>query len=164
MKPWSKLQKQLYLLIDPSIDFQIHCNAYRMKSQRGTTSLPRYWIVLNKEIIFDYPKDFLSNLIPREGSRELRTTGTSTWLLNSDLTVKDLYPYYTEVQDISCVIREYIDTPVNELFGKTFENDKWGLTDILKAADKRLGKNKLIQIKQETSSSNVLKVIIARGI
>ena len=164
MKPWSKLQKQLYLLIDPSIDFQIHCNAYRMKSQRGTTSLPRYCIVLNKEIIFDYPKDFLSNLIPREGSRELRTTGTSTWLLNSDLTVKDLYPYYTEVQNISCVIREYIDTPVNELFDKIFENDKWGLTDILKAADKRLGKNKLIQIKQETKSKNVLKVIIARGI
>ena len=164
MKPWSKLQKQLYLLIDPSIDFQIHCNAYRMKSQCGTTSLPRYWIVLNKEIIFDYPKDFLSNLIPREGSRELRTTGTSTWLLNSDLTVKDLYPYYTEVQNISCVIREYIDTPVNELFDKIFENDKWGLTDILKAADKRLGKNKLIQIKQETKSKNVLKVIIARGI
>ena len=135
-----------------------------MKSQRGTTSLPRYWIVLNKEIIFDYPKDFLSNLIPRGGSRELRPTGTSTWLLNSDLPVKDLYPYYTEVQDISCVIREYIDTPVNELFYKIFENDKWGLTDILKAADKRLGKNKLIQIKQETSSSNVLKVIIARGI
>lgn len=164
MKPWSKLQKQLYLLIAPNLDFQIYCNAYRMKSQRGTTSLPRYWIVLNKEIIFDYPKDFLSNLIQREGSRELRPTGTSTWLLNSDLPVKDLYPYYTEVQDISCVIREYIDTPVNELFDKIFENDKWGLTDILKAADKRLGKKKLMQIKQETKSKNVLKVIIARGI
>lgn len=62
------------------------------------------------------------------------------------------------------MIREYIDTPVNELFDKIFENDKWGLTDILKAADKRLGKNKLIQIKQETKSKNVLKVIIARGI
>ncbi|ETJ99519.1 hypothetical protein HMPREF0378_0482 [Eubacterium nodatum ATCC 33099] len=84
--------------------------------------------------------------------------------MNRDLPVEDLYPYYTEVQDISCVIREYIDTPVNELFGKTFEGDKWRLTDILKAADKRLGKNKLIQIKQETSSKSVLKVIIARGI
>ena len=140
MKPWSKLQKQLYLLVDPNLDFQIHCNAYRMKSQRGTT------------------------LIPREGSRELRPTGTSSWLLNRDLPVEDLYPYYTEIQDISCVIREYIDTPVNELFGKTFEDDKWRLTDILKAADKRLGKNKLIQIKQETSNKSVLKVIIARGI
>ena len=55
-------------------------------------------------------------------------------------------------------------TPVNELVDKTFEEDKWDLTDILKAADKRLRKKKLIQIKQETSSKSVLKVIIARGI
>ena len=164
MKPWSKLQKQLYLLVDPKLDFQIHCSAYRMKSQRGTASLPRYWIVLNKEIIFDYPKDFLNNLIPREGSRELHPAGTASWSLDRALPVKALYPYYTEVQDISCVIREYIDTPPDELFGKTFEEDRWGLTDILKAADKRLGKNKLIQIKQETSSKSVLKIIVARGI
>ncbi len=60
MKKWSKLQKELYLIIDPTIDFQIHCVAYPMRSRYGNTALPRYWITLGKEIIFDYPKQFLS--------------------------------------------------------------------------------------------------------
>lgn len=59
MRRWSKLQKELYLMIDPSIDFQLHCSVYPMRSQRGSTDLPRYWITLNKEIIFDYPKQFV---------------------------------------------------------------------------------------------------------
>lgn len=53
MKSWSKLQKELYLIIDPTIDLQIHCVAYPMRSRYGNTALPRYWITLGKEIIFD---------------------------------------------------------------------------------------------------------------
>ena len=60
MRRWSKLQKELYLIIDPNIDFQIHCSVYRMQSRMGSTDLPRYWITLNKEIIFDYPCQFVN--------------------------------------------------------------------------------------------------------
>lgn len=59
MKRWSKLQKELYLIIDPEIDFQIHCAVYPMRSDRATSPCPRYWITIGKEIIFDYPKDFV---------------------------------------------------------------------------------------------------------
>ena len=59
MKRWSKLQKQLYELVDESIDFKLHCTVYRMQSRRGSTDLPRYFITLAGEIIFDYPKDFV---------------------------------------------------------------------------------------------------------
>ena len=59
-KPWSKLQRELYDLVSDSIDFQIHCVAYRMDSAYGSTNLPRYWITLNKEIIWDYPKQFVT--------------------------------------------------------------------------------------------------------
>ena len=59
-KRWSKLQKRLYNLIDSKIDFQIHCALYEMNSNDGYHSykLPRYFITIDKEIVFDYPKDF----------------------------------------------------------------------------------------------------------
>ena len=120
MAAWSKLQKSLYLIVFDKVDFQIHCSVYRMNSQRGNTDLPRYWrITIEKEIVFDYPKQFIED----EANKN--------------------YPYETQISDISDCIREYIDCPVNLLLEKNFENDLWGLTDILKAVDKRLGKEKL---------------------
>lgn len=52
MTRWSKLQKQLYLIWDPSINIQIHCCVYPMKSRWGSNDLPRYFITLDKE----YPR------------------------------------------------------------------------------------------------------------
>lgn len=123
MSNWSKLQKELYQIIDNRLGLQIHCVAYRMKSQRGTSNLPRYFITLGKDIIFDYPKQFIRQ------SNELQN-----------------YPYENEISDISDLFREYIDTPLEDLFDKNFENDKWRLTEILKAADKRIGKRRLDEL------------------
>lgn len=100
-----------------------------MKSQRGNTDLPRYWITLGKDIVFDYPKQFIND------------------------EENENYPYITQISDISDLIREYIDCPVGLLPEKHFENDLWGLTDILKAVDRRLGKEKL---KAYFSSENVV--------
>ena len=134
MSAWSKLQKSLYLIVSDKVDFQIHCSIYRMKSQRGNTNLPRYWITIDNEIIFDYPKQFMNN---KENQN---------------------YPYETQISDISECIREYIDCPVNFLLEKNFENDLWGLTDILKAVDKRFGKEKLTA--HFTESNTVIKSIL----
>ena len=140
MKRWSSLQKELYKIIDDKINFQIHLSIYRMNSQRGSTDLPRYWITLDKEIVFDYPKQFI------------------------DVTCDDalFYPYQTDISDISGLLREYIDTPKNEVFGKIYENDKWGLSDILKSADKRFGKNRLKLLANETNSFAAKKIIELR--
>ena len=101
MRRWSKLQKQLYLLIAPEINFQIHCSVFRMQSRRGSTDLPRYWITLDKKIIWDYPKQFISTTHPDRSNPE--------W-----------YPYGTDISLISNLLREYIDTPKNELLIKQF--------------------------------------------
>ena len=134
MAAWSKLQKSLYLIVSDKVDFQIHCSVYRMNSQRGNTDLPRYWITIEKEIVFDYPKQFINDKANKN------------------------YPYETQISDISDCIREYIDCPVNLLLEKNFENDLWGLTDILKAVDKRLGKEKLSSHFSE--SNTVIKSIL----
>ena len=136
MSAWSKLQKSLYLIVADNVDFQIHCSVYRMKSQRGSTDLPRYWITIGKDIVFDYPKQFIND------------------------NRSDNYPYVTQISDISDLIREYINCPINLLPEKHFENDLWGLTDILKAVDKRLGKGKLNAY--FASSNAVIKDIIKK--
>lgn len=138
MKRWSSLQRELYKLIDEKIDLQIHLSIYRMKSQYGSADLPRYWITLDKEIVFDYPKQFADN-----GERSF-------------------YPYITDVPHISELIREYIDTPKDELFTRRFENDHWGLADILRAADKRIGKRRLELLKNTADNMAVQKIIEQR--
>ena len=128
-KPWSKLQKEFYLLRAEGLDLQLQCRAYRMDSQRGSTNIPRYWITLGKEIIWDYPKDFINKINPnRENPKS--------------------YPYKTDIPDISKLIREYIDTPKKEIMIKIFENDYWGLINILRAADKRIGNKRLSDLKE----------------
>ena len=135
MSVWSKLQKSLYQIIADETCFQIHCSAYRMNSQRGGTLLPRYWITIEKDIVFDYPKQFLNE------------------------KEKESYPYVNQVSEISTLIREYIDCPPNLLPEKTFENDLWGLTDILKSVDKRLGKERLLKYFKSPNQviENILK-------
>lgn len=135
MKRWSKLQKELYKIIDGGIDFQLHCCAYRMKSQRGAASVPRYWITLDGEIIFDYPKQYEN---------------------------RDGYPYVNGASDISGIIREYIDTPVNEIFDRAPDGDFGELTEILKAADRRIGRRRLEELLIKTDSAAAKKVIAAR--
>lgn len=149
MGRWSKLQKELYLIVDPRIDFQIHCSVYRMQSQRGTTDLPRYWITLNKEIIFDYPKQFVNS----DG-------------LIDNLSVRGknmAYPYNSEdISHISDLIRAYIDTPVDEIMTKHYEQDFWGLANILRAADRRIGLKRLETLRMGKGNIAALKVISAR--
>jgi len=103
-----------------------------MNSNYGSTGLPRYFITLDKEIIWDYPADFVKAGNHTEMDYE--------------------YPYNTEVSEISDLIEEYINTPGKDLTDMVFENDRWGLTDILKASDRRVGKRRLEVLKRSLKS------------
>lgn len=147
-RPWSKLQRELYNLFSTDIHLQIHCTAYPMRSQSGgSTLLPRYWITLDKEIIWDYPRDYVV------GTRAVRNYyGESLW-----------YPYQSDVSDISNLLREYIDTPKEQILSKQFISDKWGLINILRAADRRIGARRLVRLRLKTHNVAALKVLAARG-
>ena len=118
MKRWSKLQKAVEALFVKMPKIQIQCRSYRMGSQRGSTNLPRYWVTLDKETIWDYPKDFKA-------------------------AVENGYPYQTDISTFSDLIRQYIDTPLDQLLVNSLDQDIWGLTDVLRAADRRLGRERL---------------------
>jgi hypothetical protein len=135
MKRWSKLQKEIEQLFAEGLDLRVQCRAYRMASQRGSTDLPRYWVMLDKVVIWDYPRDF-GNL------------------------AKD-YPYLTEIGAISDLIRDYIDTPIEQLLIKSF-NDRWHLIEIFLAADRRIGRRKLEQLREQLNHPGARAVLTAR--
>jgi hypothetical protein len=136
MKRWSKLKKEITKLFDERLSLDLHCAKYRMQSQHGSTDIPRYWLTLNKEIVWDYPKDFKAILPPE-------------------------FPYLNDMSEISELIREYIDTPETELITKSF-NDPWKLTEILKAADRRIGRRRFDELKKKISNENALRIVSLR--
>jgi hypothetical protein len=119
-----------------------------MGSQYGSTDLPRYWFQIGKETIWDYPKDFLMD--------------SEYFIGDQKMTLVDIYPYDNEISAISNIIREYIDTPKEIVFEKVFERDKWGLTDMLKASDRRIGKERLKLLNEKSVGEAVHKIIAAR--
>jgi hypothetical protein len=140
--PWSKLGRDIKNLFDPSLPLQIHCIARSLKGKNaiGSTRFPRYWMTLNKEIIFDYPSHFM-NMIDHNAKWWEKT--------GENISVGNCYPYEEHgVSEISKLIRDYIERP-KELLFQSFENDKWGLTDIFRVADRRVGKGRLKEIESE---------------
>lgn len=131
-KPWSKLKKEVTKLWIDDVNVDIHQAVYRMDSQRGSTDLPRYFVTLNKEIIFDYPKMFLNYT-----NYQTQYRGETR-----EYTVRDTYPHINDVSELSELLRTYIDTPKEKLLNP-IEKDIWGITDVCRALDKRLGKAKL---------------------
>jgi hypothetical protein len=147
MARWSKLQSALYQIVSPGIRFQLQCRVVRMNSAYGSTDLPRYWITLGKETIWSYPDQ---SAIAGSGARRVdqaRITG---------------YPHETDVSDISGLIREYIDTPVSDLLTRQFANDHWGLVNILRAADRRIGHRQFPALRRKIHNIAARKVLDAR--
>lgn len=60
------------------------------------------------------------------------------------------------------MIEEYIQTDKEELFQKHFEKDLWGLANILKAADRRIGIRRLLLLRKKTKNKSALLVIEKR--
>ena len=141
MKRWSKLQKRLYNLMVPLLKMQLHMALYEMNSNDGYhgNKLPRYWITIDKEIVFDYPKDFDT---------------TEKYGFNS-------YPWDTDISAISNVIEKYIQCPQAELLAG-FEDDRWNITDIFLACDKRVGRRRLKGLKERVDNPVLIKTINKR--
>lgn len=140
-KRWSKLQSRVYNIVDPTLKFQIHCSLYEMNSNNGyhSNKLPRYLITIGNNIVFDYPKQFDTTL--RYG-------------VNS-------YPWDTDISNISNSIEEYLQTPRSELL-KTFENDRCGITKILRVCDRRIGKRQLIKMQNNIENETLQNIIQIR--
>ena len=137
---WSKLQSKIEALFDPEISLRIRCSIYRMQSAYGGTDLPRYYVTLGKDVLWDYPHDFP---LP-QGSE------------------KGDYPHTTAIGDISALLHQYMDTPVATHRLGAFDS-RWGIVDILRAADRRIGRRTWEKTDPSTLAPAVRKILQARG-
>ena len=134
---------------------QFCCIAYPMRTQWANNHITRFYIKLGKEIIWDFPKDF-----------DMKKAHWALW---------------ARINGIVDLVKEYIDTPVAEILVKKFKGDKYELvvqylyennqetvkinyqlTDIFKAADRRLGKENLAAWAKKKRNPTVGKVLAKR--
>lgn len=124
-KRWSKLKKLIEDLFAPGLPLQIHCTAIRTTpDNEGSLAevLGVFKVCLAKNVIWNFPRQFVNEetVYPDGGNQ-----------------------YSFGVRDLNELLRDYLDTPKNILLKKEFSRDFFGLTNILKAADRRLGLERL---------------------
>lgn len=137
MKRWSKLQSRIYAMVAPEVPFQIHCIAYPMRSQCGSTLIPRCYITIGTEIIWDFPHDFPSACV-------------------------DSYSPCLAIQPITTLLRMWTDTSNEDLQEFAQAADQWGLAELLLAVDRRMGQKRLRALHERTKSEKVKAIIAMR--
>lgn len=109
-------------------ELQLHCAVYK------NNTYPRYWLQLRTSdgdsvIVWDFPKDFMDKPDVK--------CGKAGWA-----TSHGAY----SIDGIADCIESYINLDRLDVINRTYEPDMWGLYDIFRAADRRLGKARLVDI------------------
>lgn len=60
------------------------------------------------------------------------------------------------------LICQYLNTPWALLYEATAEDDHWSLYEVLKEADRRLGKQNLLKLGEQSTHPAVEKIIVSR--
>lgn len=149
MKRWSKLQSQIEALFDRQLRLRIHCAGFRDNygGGGGPAELGRYWFMLDGDILWDFPRQFVSS--------------HSCYMPLNESTLNSSYPY--SAADVSAVLREYLNTPVDSLLSTEFKHDRCGACELLRAADRRLSVRRLMTYYSDREHMAVMVILAARG-
>ena len=109
---WSQIQRELYEIIDPKINLQVHCAVYPGGGKTCANGIPRFWVTLDGEVIFDCQHDFMF-----------------MWH-DKDFDIGNL-PFEDDISWCCGIVIRHFQTPVDRLMTL---HDRFGLTDILLAA------------------------------
>jgi len=130
---FSRLQKLIKNIWCEELPLQLHCSSYR---REGASNIGRYWITLDKKLIWQAPGDYYKEL------EKNASDNTAT--------------------EVTAVLRDYLDCPRDELLTRNFAEDIWGLIDIMRAADRRLGVKKLTYLLEREELNPARKVLEER--
>lgn len=162
-KRWSKLQCRIEALFDPELNMRIHCAGFRDDHDTmGFHTSGRYWVTVSGKVIWDFPKDFVTwaNYWDDANRSNYHPASWSALAEINGLPVDLKFPY--TASDISALIRDYIDTPVGELLSKSFANDGHRLTDLFKAADRRISRKRVAHHFDGVATEAVTVILAAR--
>lgn len=137
-KPWSKLKSRVEALFAPGLPLAVHCNVFVKVTKEFTFDEPRHWMVLGRgragRIIWDFPGPFLR---PGRDKPPRSARGPALDYWESGYGWSGRKP-----SEPSALMRDYLDRPRARLM-EPFE-DPWELAAILRAADRRLGCERLL--------------------
>ncbi len=146
---WSKLKSRVEALWVPTLPLAIHANVWVKHTTHWDLDEPRHWIVLNRTIIWDFPGPFMK----AEPARGQRIT---YW--------EDAYGWgggNGKSSVIATLLRDYLDRDRERLF-EPFENDQWELGDILRAADRRIGRERLVEWSESLDQGSPARIVVER--
>ncbi|MGV7222662.1 MAG: hypothetical protein ACQ9MH_14180 [Nitrospinales bacterium] len=143
MKRWSKLKKNIESFFADDLPLVIHCTDVNRVTGNPFGYLGKLRIQFGKEVLWSFPNDFITN-------------DKSTW--------PEVGPMSYTASNINRIIREYIDTPKSELLEKEFQDDLFKITDIFKAADKRISFDRLQNHFDSPQSVPVQTILHARAL
>jgi len=141
---WSKLKSKVESLVVDKLLLRIYCSEIRM-TRANDGSLPEalgtFTVRLNGDVIWDFPKQFVTYYTeyPDGGNH-----------------------YSYSVSNINNLLREYIDTPKDILLSKEFGSDHFGIVNVLKCADRRIGTKSIEQYFRDSSDSAIKAILVAR--
>ena len=134
---WSHLQKLIYELWCPELELQIHCTAFRApKTSPSAPSVGRYWVTLDGATIWEAPPAWRDDI--RDGEISVSAS------------------------DVTAVLRAYLDTPREAVFRCNLSGDKWGVAELMNAADRRIGKTRLRELQDDTIYPAVKRILAKR--
>ena len=130
---WSQLRKRLKDVFDPAIELDVQSTVQRASNGGG---IGRYWFTMDGVTLWDEPRNV--SLMVRSGVE------------NDDAAT------------MTGIMRRYLDISREALLTEQFPEDRWGLVEILRASDRRIGKRRLHALKSHTQSRAALIVIEKR--
>lgn len=135
---WNKIKQRLAAIIAPELEIAFNNGTIQKKTSYSEIKLRFFQIKLDGEIIWEFPKDskithetFLYGYIEIDGN----------WKHFEDYPVDSIV--------------KYIDLPKEQLLDY---EDKAGISDILKVCDKRIGYNRLKELKLSPIANKIFDV------
>ena len=141
---WNKLKQRLATIIAPELKIVFNNGTIQKKTSASEIKLRFFQIKLGEEIIWEFPKD---SQIPQETFLYECIKINGNWERFEDFPVDS--------------ITKYLDLPKEQLLDY---EDSIGLSDILKVCDKRIGYNRLKELKLSPAAKKIFDVRFKKGI
>ena len=137
MKQWNQINKRLQNIIHEDLNIKFIHSPLVKKTSRSELCIPFFYVKLDDKIIWSYPKDCAYDNWQFGFKWSAYVKWDRPWQGGKG---KYEYESYASPENI---VAGYLDMPKDKLLGF---DEPTGLRYILWACDKRIGKNKLLQM------------------
>lgn len=144
MSPWTKLERRLRDLPDPALDLRFRFTAYRyevIQTPWAGELACKFWITQGKSTLWSVPRDRHVG----DGGKGIDYFGRRSpgWLVE--------------------IAAAYLDLPRDALIDWTPDWPGWGLVDILKACDRRIGRRQWGRLRSVVAEPAALHLLDLRA-